>query len=143
MERKNELENFLTRLSDHELSIFIGYRFDDFLEESKKKIISEAKKRNLTKEKIEQLSITRLEIENNDKSLICSQCGSSQTFTETDYDQEIRHKYLTAEVAIETKRCRLCGFNPGKTNPKNLYERLKRLFRPEKTKKMVRIIDWY
>lgn len=44
----SELDNFISSLSDHEFAIFFGYRYDKFLENSKKKIDKEIRKRNLS-----------------------------------------------------------------------------------------------
>ena len=47
-------------------------------------------------------------------------------------------QYITAEVAIETKRCRLCGFNPDKETPKNIFERVKIIFKNNKNERFIK-----
>lgn len=51
-------------------------------------------------------------------------------------------KYLTTEVEIETKRCRLCNFNPAKEKPKNLKERIKQIFNKQKTERIIKLNTW-
>jgi DNA-binding transcriptional MerR regulator len=139
MSKTSEFDKFLNDLSDHELAIFIGYRYYGFLKESRNKIIKEVKKRNLSNEQIKYLFNKKLNEDLKDKSEICSKCGSDRLFVETDYEERARGSYATAEIAIDTKRCRLCGYNPSKSTPKNLLERIKRIFKNDKSE---RVINW-
>ena len=139
MTTKSELEEFLTDLSDHELSVFVGYRYYGFIEESREKIVKEVKHRNLISAQLEKYFNEKLNQKSAQKTSLCKRCGSEKLFNEKDFELQPRMKYLTAEVEIETKRCRLCNFNPAKEKPKNLKERLSRIFKKNKTK---RIINW-
>ncbi len=140
MKGKSEFDKFLEGLTDHELSIFITYRYYGFLENSRKKIMDEIKKRKLTKEQLIELHTQPLNLEI--KTKLCQRCGSDKVFTETDIEQKPTRTNMTREVAIDTTRCRLCGYNPAKESPKNLLDRIKRIFKNHTTERTIRIFDW-
>lgn len=132
------LDNFLKDLSDSELATFIAYRFDDFMPMSRQKIIDEVKLRELSQEELEALfeKGPNTELSNGAR---CLQCNSNRFFVETDYVLK-QGKYGSYEVAEETKRCRICGFNPAKSDHKSFINKIKqklglnkesRLKRPE------------
>jgi len=128
----NELENFLNKLTDHELAIFYMNRYAGFLENSKKKIDSEIVKRNLIQENLNLLGTQKLIIESVEKFQICQKCGSNRLFIETDYKEIPISEFSSAEIAMDSYRCRLCGFNPGKAVPKNGIDRFKKIFNKNK-----------
>ena len=142
MTTESDLEKFISGLSDHELSIFVGYRYYGFISESREKIITEVKKRNLTSTQLEKYFNERLNQNSVEKSNLCSKCGSEKVFTEKDFEQQPRMTYLTTEVEIETKRCRLCNFNPAKEKPKNIKERISRIFKKHKAERIVNWSTW-
>ncbi|MFA8435332.1 MAG: hypothetical protein ACEPOZ_12510 [Marinifilaceae bacterium] len=120
------LNKFLSSLDDTELSIFIAYRFEDFLDRSRNKISAEVKRRKLNKSDLKKLLEKGLPA-NTQNPFACPQYNSSRFSIETDY--ELRQKnYGSYEVAVETNRCQLCGFNPGKSTQKELVEKLKQIF---------------
>ncbi len=119
----NDLDLFLKDLSDVELAKFIAYRLNDFLGTSKEKIIAEAKLRNLNHEDLKRLFNEYIQPQEKAKNK-CLQCGSTRLFVETDYDIRQR-KYSSYEVAIESNRCRICGYNPEK-NSKGFLNCIKR-----------------
>jgi hypothetical protein len=119
----NELDSFLKILNDVELAKFIVYRLKDFVGSSKTTIISEAKSRNLNYDDLKRLY--KQEIEYNESlTKRCVQCGASRFFTETDYEQ-IHKRYYSVEVAHESNRCRICGYNPQK-NGKGIVNWIKK-----------------
>ena len=133
-----DLKSFLTNLTNEELATFIAYRIEGFLEGSRKKIIAEVSKRNLSQLELKQLYKKGLSIDDNSK-LNCPQCGSDKLFVETDYELK-QNSRGNSEIAVETNRCRICGFNPAKSNQKSLINKIKqalglyektRLKRPE------------
>ncbi len=134
----SEFDNFIANLSDHELSIFIGYQYNAFLENSREKINKEIIKRNLSAQNLEHLFKKKINTESKDKSKNCPRCGSNKLFLEIDYEEKAKIHYVRAEVAIETNRCRLCGFNPDKETPKNIFERVKRIFKNNKTERFIK-----
>ena len=78
-----------------------------------------------------------LPIDDDNSEFYCPRCNSSRYIVETDY--ELMHDNMGGyEVAIETDRCRLCGFNPGKNKPKGIKERLKRIFGLYRRKRLKR-----
>ncbi|WP_439185921.1 hypothetical protein [Carboxylicivirga taeanensis] len=108
----NELNLFLKTLSNVELAKFIVYRYKDFVGTSRETIISEAKSRNLNHVDLRRLYNEDIQLDKSIKSR-CEQCGAAKFYTETDY--ELRHKrYYSIEVALESDRCRICGYNPDK-----------------------------
>ena len=117
------LDTFLESLSDHELAKFAGYRYDYFLSKSRQKIINETRKRKLDKEKLVDLFNKPFESEEQNEK--CPRCGSSRLFVETDYDVRAKRNYSTVEVAIDTKRCQICNYNPLKRQAKNLFDRMR------------------
>lgn len=135
----SNLEVFLSKLTNHELSIFIGYRYNGFMEGSKEKIKKEAAQRNLSTEEIKRFLKTQIASKLETSNISCQKCGSQRLFIETDYEDVVRFQYLTAEMAIDTNRCRLCGYNPDKETPRNLIETIKRLFI---SNKKARFIKW-
>jgi ribosomal protein S14 len=120
----NKLDSFLKTLSDVELAKFIVYRYKDFVGTSKGTIISEAKTRNLNHLDIKRLYNQDVNYDDKIKNR-CEQCGSARFYTETDYEMRQTNTYLSYEVAIESERCRICGFNPDK-NSKGLLNSIKK-----------------
>ena len=137
----NTLDSFLKNLSKHELAIFTGFRYLDFSEKSREKITHEIKCRNLTKEELESLRDKKLLSNTNDKKEVrtCVRCGSSRLFVESDYNEIPIGEYGSAEVAIDSYRCRLCGFNAHKKPPRNFIERLKRLFKKHCSQRFIKL----
>ena len=45
----------------------------------------------------------------------------------------------SAEISIDSYRCRLCGYNPDKTKSNNLLDLIKRIFRKGRN---IRINKW-
>lgn len=133
------LDNFLSSLSDHELAIFKGFRYHSFLQNSKEKITIEIKRRNLSSETLENFFGEKLNIDTKDKSVCCSLCGSDKLFIESNFEEKPISEFSSVEVAIDSVRCRLCGFNPSKTTPKSFTERLKKLFQKNRSR---RIVKW-
>ncbi len=118
------LDKFLIDLNDTELAIFIAYRFDDFLEGSRNKVISEVKRRKLSKDRLTELYQEGLpKSANNDYT--CLQCNSDRFHIETDYELQ-QSSYGGYETAIDTHRCRLCEYNPAKSKAKGLINKLKK-----------------
>ncbi|PKQ60640.1 hypothetical protein BZG01_20675 [Labilibaculum manganireducens] len=135
----NDLNTFLQGLNDNELAVFITYRFDDFLAKSKQKIVSEVKRRGLSLEDLKLLSNIGLQV-NSDSIICCPQCNSDRFFVETDYELIQNTRGRSYEVAVDSNRCRICGYNPAKSPQKGLINKLKqalgfyeetRLKRPE------------
>ena len=124
-----EFNNFLSKLSDHELAIFFGYRYNSFMANSKEKIDNEIKKRNLSSEKLKSLLDTKLIIETRSENKSCARCGSHKLYIETDYKEIPISEFSSAEIAMDSYRCRLCGYNADKATPKNILDRIKRVFK--------------
>nr|WP_321408238.1 hypothetical protein [uncultured Carboxylicivirga sp.] len=121
----SELDSFLKSLDNIELAKFIVYRFKDFVGSSKNTIINEAKSRNLNELDIKRLSLQDIKY-NKSINNRCEQCGAAKFFAETDY--ELLHKrYYSIEVAKESNRCRICGFNPDKNGKGFIHWVKKRL----------------
>ena len=133
----DNLDTFLESLSDHELAKFAGFRYDDFLGNSREKIKKETEKRNLDKARL--LELFNMPFDKQSKIETCPQCGSDRLFIETDYDVRAKRNYSTVEVAIDTKRCQICNYNPLKRKPKNLIDRIRITF---KKKGNERITKW-
>ena len=141
-ENKFNLASFIAALTDHELSIFFVYRFDDFLDNSKQKIIDEILARNLGKDEILKLYKAKLDSQEGNKIFQCPRCGSDKSDIETDLDQRIAPGYRTKVIAIETHRCRLCGYNPDKQTQKTFMDRIKHIFKSHKNEKVIKFLDW-
>jgi transposase-like protein len=137
--RMTEFEKFYGNLTDHELAIFVGYQYDGFLEKSKEKIAEEIRVRNLSSEELETFYNKKLNIGLEEGLKKCPRCGSEKLIIETDYNEKPITEFSSVEVAIDTYRCRLCGFNPDKETYKNIFDRIKRIFRNNRSK---RIINW-
>ncbi len=134
-----ELDYFLNKLSDHELAIFYGFRYSGFLDGSKEKIDDEIKKRNLSLEKLKSLQYKKLINDSKEEKIGCERCGSNKLFIETDYKEVPISEFSSAEIAMDSYRCRLCGFNANKAKPKNLFDRISKAF---KKNRQSRINKW-
>ena len=134
-----ELDNFISGLTDHEIAVFFAYRYEGFLKKSKLKIENEIKNRNLSSEKLKSLSNIKLNKVLLKETRCCPRCGSEKLFMETDYKEVPVSEFSSAEVATDSYRCRLCGYNPDKSNPKNFANRILKVF---KKTKMSRINKW-
>ncbi|MBN1985498.1 MAG: hypothetical protein JW761_04290 [Prolixibacteraceae bacterium] len=124
----SEFDAFLSRLSDHELAIFYGYRYNGFLENSQKKIDREIGRRNLGPEKLKALKDRRLSSLTAEEIKTCPRCGSGQLFVESDFQEIPVTEFSSAEIAVDSMRCRLCGYNAGKATPGNFFEKIKQIF---------------
>lgn len=127
---------FLRGLTDHELSVYVGYMHQSFILETREKVKSEISKRNLSKEQMLRLSKKKLSYEGND--ICCEVCGSN-IFT---YDKDVEHivtnsqiggsfnllNNKSSDVGIVTTRCILCNYNPSKSPAKNILHWIKRQF---------------
>lgn len=135
-----KLDAFLNDLSDHELCVFTKYRYMGFLDGSKEKISTEIKKRNLTTEQLEVLSLQEL-IEAPSEKIKCPRCGSNRLYVESDHREIPVGEFASAEIAIDSYRCRLCGYNASKTTPSNLFEKIKRIFKVSRNSRFVKFND--
>ncbi|WP_282122682.1 hypothetical protein [Algibacter mikhailovii] len=116
---KETLDDFLRNMTDMELAFFSKFRCKEFMPESQHIIQSEIKKRNITELNIAELThdIGQVELEN------CPRCGSNK-FQEIK-DTELRAtKYGGYEVEINSRKCRICSYNPQKDKPINWKVRL-------------------
>jgi DNA-directed RNA polymerase subunit RPC12/RpoP len=134
-----ELDYFLNNLSDHELAIFYGYRYLGFLDSSKEKIDTEIQKRNLSREQLKLLLDKKLINDSEEEKIGCERCGSNRLFIETDYKEVPISEFSSAEIAMDSYRCRLCGYNANKAKPKNLFDRIGKVF---KKNRQSRINKW-
>lgn len=134
-----ELGYFLNNLTDHELAIFYGNRYLGFLDSSKEKIDNEIKKRNLSREKLKSLQDKKIINDPKEEKISCEKCGSNKLFVETDYKEIPISEFSSAEIAMDSYRCRLCGFNANKTKPKNLFDKISKAF---KKNRQSRINKW-
>jgi len=127
-----ELDYFLNNLSDHELAIFYGHRYLGFLDSSKEKIDTEIKKRNLSRKQLKSLLDKKLISDSKEEKIGCERCGSNRLFIETDYKEVPISEFSSAEIAMDSYRCRLCGYNANKAAPKNFLERMKKVFKKDR-----------
>ena len=102
---------FIESLTDHELAIYIGYQYPSFLGYSKEKVKREIGKRKLSKEQLRNYFNTKLSY--NEKGIFCERCGSNKFFSDIDIEHHSR-KYSSYDLEVNTKRCRLCNYNPSK-----------------------------
>lgn len=131
----SRLEDFISTLSDTELAIFIAYQYDGFIGSSKQMIKEAVLKRKLTPDKLAELYKKGLSKPIDNSLHFCPRCYSTKLYVETDH--ELRTvRYYSYEVAVDSLRCRLCGYNPDKRKPKNLFDAIKLKF---KSNKIVRI----
>lgn len=136
----NTFEKFIKSLSDHELAKLIGYRYDEFMSNSKEILLSETQKRNLDKKQLIEYFEKPFDSENYKEK--CPRCGSDRLFAETDYEQYARRAFDTVEVTIETNRCRICNYNPLKRKPKNLLNRISLNFQRKQKQEYVNWDIW-
>ena len=98
---------------------FFKYRRTELMQESQNKIHSELKSRSLSESQTTELlkQVGKVKSEN------CPRCGSHR-FTEIK-DTELRAtKYGGYEVEINSRKCKICSYNPQKDKPINWKVRL-------------------
>jgi len=118
-------------MSDRELAFFFNYRRTEFMAESQNKIQLELQKRNLTEFKISEL--ISISIEPTEEN--CPRCRSNNFMEIT--DTELRNtKYGGYEVEINSRKCRICGYNAQKDKPINWKVRMNRFFGKYNWKKL-------
>ncbi len=133
--------NFIKGLTDHELAVYIGYQYQSFLPYAKKKIKREVESRKLTKEQLEDYYKTKLIYRSGDN--FCERCGSNKFIADIDIEHRPDDESSSYDLEVTTLRCRLCNFNPSKVFPKNIFDRIKRLFYdPNRSTKIVKYYDW-
>ncbi len=132
----SDLGKFLNNLTNHELAIFYGYRYAGFLDTSKAKIANEIKKRNLSIEKIGLLKDKKLINDSTKENISCERCGSNKLFIETDYKEVPVSEFSSVEIALDSYRCRLCGYNANKAAPKNFIKRIKKVFKKNRHRRI-------
>lgn len=133
-----ELDKFLSTLTDHELAIFSAYRYNTFLEHSRQKITLEIKRRQLSREQLDEYFKLKLPTNESTQQRSCPRCGSNNFITETDYHEKPVSEFSSAEIATDTRRCRICGLNTDKIPPKNLFDRIIRVFSNNKSHRVER-----
>lgn len=115
------LEIFLKELTNSELAVFVGYRYREFLPNSKEKIKSEVQRRRLNQETLAELFMSGIQNANGEN---CQRCNSVRKISET--DRELRGGGTASyEVIVKTDRCQICGYNPAKRKPKNLIDAIR------------------
>ena len=134
----NKLDNFINSLSNHELAIFFEYRYNGFLKNSKEKIDTEINRRNLSPEQLKLLKDKKLIIDSSEETKFCQRCGSDKLFVETDYKEIPVNEFSSAEIAVDSYRCRICGYNADKKAPDNFFERIIRIFKKNGTQRINR-----
>lgn len=119
--KKESLTEFLQNLTDKELAFFSKYRRTEFMPESQEKIQSEIESRNLTELNITELTkpIEQMDLNN------CHRCGSN-LFQEIKKTELRSTRYGGYEVEINSRKCRICGYNPYVDKPLNWKVRLNR-----------------
>lgn len=122
----SKFENFITSLSDHELAIFVRFSYHGFLKKTKERIDKEIKKRKLSPEKLEKYSKEKLNKTFTDELNKCIRCGSTKRITETNFWELPFNEFSSVEMAIDTNRCQLCGFNQEKSLSRDFFERINR-----------------
>ena len=106
------LEDFLSKLSNTELAFFFKHRKNEFMPNSQHKIHLELKKRNLSNSNVSDL-IRGIDQTNTDN---CPKCGSNN-FQEI-IDTEVHStNYGGYETEIISRKCRICAYNAQKDAP--------------------------
>ena len=110
---RSRLEIFLTTLDDYELVNLFKYRFDGFLDNSKQKVLTELKARNIDKDDIDKIIqdnkdeyAKRLETAD---TYVCPRCYSTKSITE-------KEEYPVVDLAtfmIEKhhRQCQVCNYS--------------------------------
>lgn len=112
----SKLLNFLKTLTDFELAQFYKYRYNQFLPNSKDKIVSELKERDMN---IMDLDSYKQKKHISNQKTLCPKCHSSKFYTASERET-IEFVRSTIEVDEYYKTCLVCLFSEEK--PKN-YER--------------------
>ena len=121
--KKENLEEFLNSMTDREIAFFSTYRQTEFMPESQEKVRVELQKRNLTKAQVTDL------INQSEKATLdnCPRCQSSDFMQIKDTDLR-SSGYGGYEVEINSRKCRICGYNAQKDKSLNWKVRLNRFW---------------
>jgi len=117
MQNKSKIMSFLDTLTDHELANFYYYKYDTFMEHSKKEIDVFFSAKGITQEKIIELMKENRELEHCNKKNQCPQCYSTKKIK----TQELFCPWgfgvaLDAHFSDNTKMtdlyfCLICGYD--------------------------------
>lgn len=108
-------------MTDKELAFFSCYRRTEFMPESQNKILTELENRNLSESQTSELIKEIAEVSNEN----CPRCQSSNFMAIKDI--ELRStQYGGYEVEINSRKCRICGYNVQKDKSLNWKVRLNR-----------------
>ena len=101
-------------MTDKEIVFFSTYRQAEFMPESQEKIKAELKKRNLEKSQVTDL------INQSEKTTLdnCPRCQSSNFIQIKDTDLR-SSGFGGYEVEINSRKCRICGYNAQKDKSLN------------------------
>ncbi|SNR74223.1 hypothetical protein SAMN04488009_3534 [Maribacter sedimenticola] len=106
-------------MTDREIAFFFTYRQTEFMPESQEKVRTELKKRNLGNLQVMDLINQKVKISLDN----CPRCQSSDFMQIKDTDLR-SYGYGGYEVEINSRKCRICGYNAQKDKSLNWKVRL-------------------
>ena len=117
--KKENLEELLNNRTNREIAFFSTYRQIEFMPESQDKVQNELNKRNLDRSQVNFL------INQSKKTTLnnCPRCQSSD-FMQIKYTDLRVSRYGGYEVEINSRKCRICGYNAQKDESLNWIVRL-------------------
>ena len=105
------LENYIVDLEDFELLALYKYRYDTFMKNSQKKIVTEIHKRNLDLKHIDDyISKAKGRDEELKNSVCCPRCYSRKFYLASEVDWKYS-RYYSYKVTNDFKTCMVCLYS--------------------------------
>ena len=108
------LTDFLLELTDHELAAFYHFRYEQFMQGSKDKILKELENRSIhvgsIPDYLERNDSDKHKIIEND---LCPRCMSSKFYTSHEVET-ITYSYASVDLDVDYKTCLVCLFSEEK-----------------------------
>jgi hypothetical protein len=116
MQRNQKILEFLKTLSDFELANFYFYKYDTFMEYSKKIIDDFLKSRGIDDHKIKQIVKEVQDVNFSDNEHRCPQCSSlkkirtTQQYCPVGYGAGIAAQLSENITMVDLEECLICGY---------------------------------
>lgn len=125
----SKLKEFVEKLENFELASFYKYRFSSFMDNSKKIILKEFRKRKMFESNLEEYFLNKEDIDKQklESSEICPRCFSNEFYNENE-NESVTYQYATVDYTMNYKTCLVCLYSQDKEDHKNKRSGIRNLF---------------
>ncbi|NOQ91575.1 MAG: hypothetical protein GQ552_02540, partial [Flavobacteriaceae bacterium] len=108
----SKLKEFVEKLEDFELASFYKYRFSSFMDNSKKIILKEFRKRKMYESNLDEYLPNKEDIDKQklESSEICPRCFSNEFYSASE-NESITYQYATIDYNMNYKTCLVCLYS--------------------------------